>query len=858
MLKKQIFVKTTLLKIVLIGFISTTFFFFGVRDHRRYNLEVFETIGSAMVGGLERLILWDDRVALDILIKREMKAHKLIDYIFITRNNTVIYSTIKGPISVQLIKAHSKHGKDSSFFKYRNSDNEIFYDLKMPIGHTGTVLRMGVSRYKIDKSLFPTLFTLGLISMVAFFGCVVLSYRIAYNATKEIVLLSEALQFYNDSEDETKLTDLEKFRDTSGLTQAFRTLVSKRQENKKELLHSHDMMKYIIEYSRDAVAVLDNELRYLFVSKRYLTDYKIKERDIIGKSLYEILPHFSKNWQDNHFQALSGKVVFSEETVYLHADGSEDWIRWENRPWYKADRSIGGIVIYSEIITDRKQTEFALMEREQHYRQLFDKAHEGIFIMDEEWKMVEVNQAFADMHGYTPDELKQMDIRILYVDEGQRKIGDDDIEKQIRAGKAGSLEVKHYHKDGHILSHNVTVSMITIGEKKYYLAFHQDVTEQKKMEARLQQAQKLESLGTLAGGIAHDFNNLLTPIIGFSEVIQEELPSDSLAYQGADEITKAARQAAFLVKQILFFSRKSPLRKASLQLQYVLNDALKLARATIPANIEILTEIDQNCGIVFADPVQIHQIVMNLVTNAYHAVEEHGGSITVRLKNVDSHAYTSSESSFKKYILLTVSDTGTGISPEIKEKIFEPYFTTKPLGKGTGLGLSMVYGIVKEHDGDIQIDSSPSQGTTISIYFPLVEDGQKIPLNDEVSNLETGCEKILLIDDEKAIVLIEKRILEQLGYHVTVSTSSTEALKIFRGVPHLFDLIITDASMPVMTGEQLIHEFLAIKPEIPVIACTGFSEKLNEKTAFDLGFKGFLQKPISRSQLAGMVRKVLD
>ena len=399
-----------------------------------------------------------------------------------------------------------------------------------------------------------------------------------------------------------------------------------------------------------------------------------------------------------------------------------------------------------------------------------------------------------------------------------------------------------------------------------------DVTERKRSEearailqAQLNHAQKIKSIGSLAGGIAHDLNNILFPISGLSELLLDDMSPDTPEHESMEQIHKSAQRGSDLVKQILAFSRKSNPQKLPIRIQPILKETLKLARATIPMNIEITSQINMDCGMVSADPTQIHQIAMNLITNAYHAVEVSGGMIHIAMKETELqidelpfHAIPG-DLMAGKYACITVSDTGTGIDQALIDKIFDPYFTTKEQGKGTGLGLSVVYGIVKEHGGDIRVYSELGKGTAFHVYLPLLENGKDNKRAGAlIRKYPTGCERILLVDDEGIIVRVEQKMLERLGYQITVHTGSLDALDAFRANPGDYDLVISDMGMPDMTGMQLARELISIRPGIPIIICTGFKDDRDEQRGKALGIKGFLMKPVATGDLTEMVRRVLD
>lgn len=405
----------------------------------------------------------------------------------------------------------------------------------------------------------------------------------------------------------------------------------------------------------------------------------------------------------------------------------------------------------------------------------------------------------------------------------------------------------------------------------YRLLQNQNIILEKKVEERtkalahserqLQQAMKLQAIGTLAGGIAHDFNNILSPIVGYTELTMDDIPEDSQARNYLERILKATNRAKELVQQILMFSRQNCQERKPLKVQNLIKEALKLLRATIPATVEINCDVGQDCGPIMGDPTQIHQVIMNLCTNAYHAMQETGGSLDVSLKEIDiSYEQTMERLGMKlgKHLQLTVKDAGHGMEPEVLERIFEPYYTTKKQGKGTGLGLSVIDGIVKNHGGDITVSSQPGKGAVFNIYLPVIDHIDVETESAETTIAANGSERILLIDDEEQIIDFEQQILERLGYKVISKTDSEEALEEFAAQPDQFDLVITDMTMPKMTGDQLARKMMDIKPEIPVILCTGFNEAITEEKALAMGIDKFVMKPIVKDKLANTIRAVLD
>ena len=406
----------------------------------------------------------------------------------------------------------------------------------------------------------------------------------------------------------------------------------------------------------------------------------------------------------------------------------------------------------------------------------------------------------------------------------------------------------------------LSITIIALFAVQMFFMRRRAEDEKKQLEEKLQQSLKMEALGTLAGGIAHDFNNILAAILGYAELAKLEVPENSASQDCLDEILKAGNRARDLVMQILSFSRKSHKELIPLSIYSLVNETMKLLRATIPTTIQIKQELYPQCGNILADPTQIHQIVMNICTNAAQAMEEEGGVLTVGL----SCEEVSEEDLLEKwgvspgnYVKLSIGDTGTGIEPGLLNLIFDPYFTTKEVGKGSGMGLAVVHGIVTSHKGMIEVESQPGQGTTFHVYFPQVVLEEKTE-QGEPEPLSQGNERVLVVDDEQSIVELMQRRLEKLGYRVTTAVNSKEALELFRARPEAFDLVITDQTMPLLTGEQLAGELLGIRQDIPIILCTGYSAKLDETKAKALGIKALVMKPIDTKQLARVMRRVLE
>lgn len=514
-------------------------------------------------------------------------------------------------------------------------------------------------------------------------------------------------------------------------------------------------------------------------------------------------------------------------------------------------------------ITALKLSRQALEKRVIEMRRLtsaIEQAGEAVVITNLSGDIVYANPAFERNTGYGLPEVLGKNPSILQ--SGRHDKGFyEKLWQCITAGKTWKGKIVNRRKDGSLFTEAASISpvMDEKGRIINYVAVKRDITEAIKMESQLRQAQKMEAIGALAGGIAHDFNNILFPLMGFAELLQEDLSNDSLLYEYASEILQAGQRAGDLVKQILAFSRQTDDKPVPIRFQSILKEVINLYRASLPSTITIDTYIDNDCRPIMADPVQLHQIVMNLITNAMHAMEDAGGKLTVTLseKQISEADIGDLTCPPGCYIALSVCDTGHGIQPEITERIFEPYFTTKPQGKGTGLGLSLVHGLVKQYKGHLTVDSVLGKGTAFQIFLPALSKHTDTEITEAPLPIIGGDEHILLVDDEEPIVRMVQQMLERLGYTVTARLSSVEALALFKAAPGRFDLVITDMTMPVMTGGHLVMEIRKIRQDIPIIICTGYSEQMDPGKARELGAQGFVLKPILKSKIARQIRRAL-
>ncbi len=510
-----------------------------------------------------------------------------------------------------------------------------------------------------------------------------------------------------------------------------------------------------------------------------------------------------------------------------------------------------------------------LTAKEKIHSIVTDSVNDAIIMVDIKGTVLYWNMAAEHIFGYTRDEALARNVYPMIIPGKYRRFAEKTLTDFCLTGSREilktNIEILMVNKDNKIIPVELSVARIKIDNIWHSLAIIRDIAVRKRVEKekikmikQVQQSQKMESIGTLAGGISHDFNNMLYPIMGNAEILKLELPDDSELQENINEIHAATIRASALVKRILTFARPENHGVKPIRIEPVINEALKLMRSTIPATIKIEQDIADDCGVIEADPTHIHQLVMNLATNACHAMENTSGELKLSLKKIFLDEYTIIKPDMKtgEYVLLSMSDTGCGMEKNVMDKIFDPFYTTRK--NGTGMGLSMVHGIVSSLKGAIKVSSEPGKGTSFNIYLPVSEN---LPMDEKDRSSEhalTGTERVLLVDDEKAIIKMEKSILDNLGYTTFSCTDSKKALELFRGVPDNFDLVITDMTMPDMSGDLLAVEIKKIRPDIPIIICTGFSKKISKEKANKLGIEGFLIKPITTVKLSKKIRQVLD
>jgi len=559
--------------------------------------------------------------------------------------------------------------------------------------------------------------------------------------------------------------------------------------------------------------------------------------------------------------------------IYRADDGALRWIHSHADTIYSASNTPVKVFGTLQDITERKQAEEALRESEAKYRLIADNSTDVIWTMTLDGHFTYISPAVCGMAGFTPEEAMAIPLEKYVVEEDAALIMEK-LAAELRKPRDERLErflaeIRQYKKDGSILDIEVSTGWMynDQGEIIGLQGSTRDITERKRMEevrtkleGQLIQAQKMEAIGTLAGGIAHDFNNILGAIIGYTELYKDAVANQPRVVNAMDKVLKAAHRAKDLVNQILTFSRRTGQEKKPMMLIPLIKEVAKFMRASLPTTIEIRHSFSCASDVVTADATQMHQMLMNLCTNAGHAMKAHGGLLEIGLTDVMVGEGDTQHASLPpgRYLLLSVRDTGCGIPPDLLARIFEPYFTTKDKGEGTGLGLSVVDGIVKSHGCAIRVYSEVGTGSVFHIYLPQTEGPPKAEETYKAEPLPGGTETILFVDDERMLAEVAKLSLEGLGYTVVTETDPLRALAIFREDGQAIDLVIADKTMPGMNGFDLAREMRSIRPDIPIILCTGFQEKEDAERLAALGLGLFIIKPIRMNELSAAIRVALN
>jgi len=699
------------------------------------------------------------------------------------------------------------------------------------------------------------------VTLVLLAGLLLISFVIARrisNKTKNnFTILSSFFHKAVSESQQIDSTTLD-FVEFQQLAESANRMVAERNRVMSELKKNERRYRSLFDSASDAIIIWQNNI-CIDCNQQALQMFGCKREELIGRLPDRFSPAVQPDGSDSREKsieknqlALAGKPQFFEWT-HQRLDGATFEAEVSLNVIEFADNAYVQAIIRD--ITGRKQAEKQLARQ----ASALEQAAEEIIITDSDGMIEYANPAFEQISGYSRAEAMRKTFSFL-----ENKKDDHasmEMWAALRAGEVWRGRITTKRKDGGLVEADATVSPIfdPAGSTMGYVFVKRDVTEQIKVEAMYRQSQKMEAIGTLAGGIAHDFNNILSAIFGFAEIAKLETAETSGAHRCLVKILEAAGRARDLVKQILTFSRQTDIKPRPIQPKIIVKETIKLLEASLPSTIEIRSNLQANEA-VMADPTSIHQIIMNLCTNAGHAMRKNGGILDISLLSVElDHDFARVHPEIKpgQFLRLTISDTGHGMSHDVKERIFDPFFTTKGEGEGTGMGLSVVHGIIRSLGGTIVVHSEPDKGSSFSVYLPI-HARQHVKQEKQEEIIAGGKEHIVFVDDEEFIVDIARQMLEMLGYRVVGKTDSREAFTYFKEHAGEVDLVITDFTMPHMTGIDLAKEIRKIRHDLPILLCTGYNTGFSEAEIKEAGINAFILKPVVRKELADVVRKVLD
>ena len=643
--------------------------------------------------------------------------------------------------------------------------------------------------------------------------------------------------------------------------------VTKRKRIEAALRESEEKYRALIMQSADCLLLHDLESNIVDVNPSACKTYGYSREELLGMKVSELDPDYAEREDEGSFwERFRLNEPYRFEARQHRKDGTI----------FPVEVTVTKILIRGKThvmglcrdITERKEAEEALRQSEEIHRSLMNNISMGVAMISSSMEISTLNRQMKAWFPWIDVSERPLCYRsfndppkdeICSYCPTCKTLSDGQVHESVTDTPAGEKTLHFRIVSSPILDKNGNVTSA--------IEMVEDVTEKMRakeerevLQAQLQQTQKMQAIGTLAGGVAHDFNNILTPVIIQTELALLNATDDGPVRNSLQEVLEAGYRAKSLVKQILTFSRQSKTERTPLVVAPIVKEALKLLRSTLPTTIRLEKHIEEETGNVVADPTQIHQVLMNLCTNAAHAMRKTGGVLKVSLSEIvvdGDEAQQHQSIGPGRYVRLTVADTGHGIDPSLRERIFEPFFTTKDRAEGTGMGLSVVHGIVKSYDGSISVESGVDQGSTFTILLPSVESTeQSVSIQDE--DLPPGNELVLVVDDEIAMVKALEAMLTQLGYTVISRTSSMEALEEFKAAPEDYSLVITDQTMPNMTGVELARALLQVREDLPIILCTGFSDLVDEEKAKQEGIKKFILKPIIMKDMARTMRTLLD
>ena len=647
------------------------------------------------------------------------------------------------------------------------------------------------------------------------------------------------------------------------------TLLEKYIESKnieQSLKYSEEKYRRVVEKLHEGILIFRGR-DILYANPQMAKMFGVSRKEFLSLDVFAGVHPDNKPQVMELFNIISSGKPLPQNILtvrFLKMDGTKEVLDLELKGEPLLYEGQQAVLVLARDVTEEKKTLNLLKESEARYRLFTENLVDGIFVAKTSpYKYIYGNRAMYTITGYTTEELQSGEERHL-----KNALPENDYKTLVNyysnvipnAKDIIQYEHRMRKKSGEWVWISVSAAPLIYEGEKAFLCSVSDITHRKNLESQLQHSQKMEAVGTLAGGIAHDFNNILNGVLGYAEIGKMEIPEGTPGKDNLDMVIKSGMKARDLIKQILSFSRRHEPELKPLKIAKAVKESLQLLRSTLPSSIYIDVDIQVNNAIIEGDSIQIHQLMLNLCTNSAHAFEGAAGKLGISLHSTVIGSDTPQihpELSYGDYVHLKVSDNGKGIEPEILEHIFEPYFTTKESGKGTGLGLAAVHGIVKSHKGAILVNSQPGKGTEFNIFFPEIAHDAKEELQETKSGPEKGTGHILVVDDEEDLVMIAKTILTHYGYKVTTFTNPLEALNVFKKNAKIFDLVISDMTMPQLTGEKLSQNIVDVRPDIPIILCSGYSETLSKKESKLSGNQVFLQKPLVADDLLHTVKTLL-
>ena len=776
---------------------------------------------------------------------------------------SVVYAAIVDA-SDDRILSHSDHACDGTILNHdamsyfaKSDEPGNFYEISGDINIAGNkcgVLRVGFSLKDVHQEISQMKQRFLFIALIAVVLGAVFSIVLARLISTPIKALVEQTKIIGAGNLENNI--IYRSKDILGqLANEFNKMVSNLRDKQQQIIDNEARMRTLVENMPVMMDALDEDLNIIVWNRECerVTGYSASE--LIGnpnavKILYPDDAYREQMIADLHVL----KLDFREKEYELTCkNGTQKIISWSN---ISARYPVSGWYAWAigVDVSERIRAQEAVRDSEKKYRLIMASMNDAAYIVSSDFRIEYMNPRMIDTLGC--DATGEICHKAIY---NRDQMCSWCVFESILHG-AKHCEYEFINpRNNNVCS--VTNSPIHRSDRTISnLAIRRDITEKRAMEAQLRHSQKMESIGTLAGGIAHDFNNLLYMILGNAELALGDLPEQDPVFKKLEGIKSAALRASGIVRQLLDFSRNIDRELKPVNAVSVIEDALKFLRSTLPASVELRRNLPDTDIFILGDPIQMNQIMINLCTNASQAMGETGGilEIAVQQMYLDEEAVEGhSDLSPGDYLQITVSDTGPGVAPAIADRIFDPYFTTKEIGKGSGLGLAVVHGIVKNHRGAVFVDSKPGKGSVFTVFIPITAQ-KAVTVTAGPDEVPRGNETILFVDDEKTIADLTGIMLKKLGYKAEIKTDPAEALELFRSKPHMFDLVITDMTMPHMSGIRFSKKIKKIYPEIPIIICTGHSLFIDEEKARSLDIAAYLTKPVKMKDIARTIRQVLD